>query len=123
MATTRGRHRVGALADFPEGKPRVVQVGRREIGIVNVRGTLYALPNLCPHQAGPLCRAPRTTGTLRAGAEDDFAFRWVLDGEIIACPWHGMEFHVPTGQCLAHREIRLRRYDLVVEGSDVSVVL
>src|SRR5689334_5717722 len=107
MAAARGRHPVGVLADFPEGEPRVVHVDRREIGIVNVRGTLYALPNLCPHRAGPLCRAPRTTGTLGASAEDGFAFRWILEGEIITCPWHGMEFHVPTGQCLAHREIRL----------------
>jgi nitrite reductase (NADH) small subunit len=123
MERARTPHPIGTLADFPEGEPRVVQVGRREIGVFNVGGSLYALPNLCPHQAGPLCRAPRTTGTLRSSADEGWALEWIFDGEVVTCPWHGMEFHVPTGQCLAQREIRLRRYDVVVDAGNVSVLI
>jgi len=53
----------------------VVRVGRREIGVFNLRGELYGLPNVCPHQTrvpctrasrlwAPSSRAGRTTGGL-----------------------------------------------------------
>ena len=45
------------------------------------------------------------TGTLIADAEGGWRPRWALEGEVIACPWHGLEYHVPTGRCLAFPEI------------------
>jgi nitrite reductase/ring-hydroxylating ferredoxin subunit len=112
---------VGALADFPPGTHHVVRIGGRQIGVFNIGGELHALPNLCPHQTGPLCEGRRLSGTLRASAETGWRPEWVLDGEIIACPWHGLEYHVPTGRCLAYPHIRLRLYDVGVEGGDVVV--
>jgi nitrite reductase/ring-hydroxylating ferredoxin subunit len=44
-----------------------------------------------------------------------------MEGEVIACPWHGLEYHVPTGRCLAYPEITLRRYEVDVRGEDVVV--
>lgn len=123
MSTVKASHVVGCLEDFPEGEPQVVRVGRREIGIFNIDGRLHGLPNLCPHQTGPLCEAPRLTGTLEASADSRWQFRWVHDGEVVRCPWHGLEFHVPSGQCLAFREIVLRRYEVVVEDGVVSVLV
>jgi nitrite reductase/ring-hydroxylating ferredoxin subunit len=114
---------VGRLADFPEGTHRVVRVGRREIGVFNIRGRLYGLPNLCPHQTGPLCEGRRVTGTLAADAAGDWRPRWTMEGEVVVCPWHGLEYHVPTGRCLAYPEIQLRRYEVGVEGDDVVVSL
>jgi nitrite reductase/ring-hydroxylating ferredoxin subunit len=112
---------VGTVADFPEGTHRVVSVEGREVGIFNIRGRLYGLLNRCAHQGGPVCAAARTTGTLVADAEGRWMPRWEHDGEIVACPWHGLEYHVPSGRCLAFPEIVLRRYDVVVEGEDVVV--
>jgi nitrite reductase (NADH) small subunit len=114
---------VGRVTDFPEGTHRVVRVGRREIGVFNIRGRLYGLPNLCPHQTGPLCEGRRLTGTLAADAGSGWRPRWTMDGEVVACPWHGLEYHVPTGRCLAYPEIQLRRYEVSVEGEDVVVAL
>ena len=114
---------VGRLADFPEGTHRVVSVGRRRIGVFNVAGRLYGLPNLCPHQTGPLCEGRRVTGTLVADAASRWEPRWVMDGEVIACPWHGLEYHIPTGRCLAYPEITLRRYDVSLRGDDVVVAV
>jgi nitrite reductase/ring-hydroxylating ferredoxin subunit len=101
----------------------VVSVGARRIGVFNVGGELYGLPNICPHQTGPLCEGARTTGTLVADAEGGWQPRWALDGEVIACPWHGLEYHVPTGRCLAYPQIRLRRYAVSVRGDEVVVSL
>ena len=109
---------VGRVADFPEGTHRVVTVDGRSVGIFNIGGRFYGLLNRCAHQGGPLCEARRTTGTL---VSDGWRLEWAQEGEIIACPWHGLEYHVPTGRCLAFPEIVLRRYDVVVDGDDVVV--
>ena len=112
---------VGRAADFPPGTHRVVEVDGREVGVFNLGGRLYGLLNRCAHQGGPLCAGRMVTGTLAADASSDWHRQWVLDGEVIACPWHGLEYHVPTGQCLAYPRIRVRRYDVRVEGEDVVV--
>ena len=114
---------VGALADFPPGTHRVVRANGREIGVFNIAGALYGLPNICPHQTGPLCEGARTTGTLAADADSQWAPRWVMEDEVIVCPWHGLEYHVPTGQCLAYPEITLRRYPVIVRDGEVVVTV
>jgi nitrite reductase/ring-hydroxylating ferredoxin subunit len=121
--TERRQRPVHVIADaegFPVGTHRVVQVDGREIGVFNVGGEYHALPNLCPHQLGPLCTG-RVSGTLAARQDTDWRRQWILDGEIVTCPWHGLEYHIPTGQCLALPEIRLRRYEVWVEEGQVKI--
>ena len=43
------------------------------------------------------------------------------EGEIVACPWHGLEYHIPTGRCLAFSNIKLRTYKVLVEDGKVKV--
>jgi nitrite reductase (NADH) small subunit len=116
-------HVLGCTGDFPEGSHGVVDVGDRSIGVFNIAGELFAVRNVCPHQAGPVCESMRTTGTMVADAEHDWALEWAHDGEIVACPWHGLEFHVPTGRCLGHTGYRLRRYRVRVLEDEVLLSL
>jgi 3-phenylpropionate/trans-cinnamate dioxygenase ferredoxin subunit len=109
---------VGRVADFPEGTHRVVLVDGRSVGVFNIGGRFYGLLNRCAHQGGPLCSAKRTTGTL---VGDGRRLEWAHEGEIVACPWHGLEYHVPTGQCLAFPHIRVRTYEVTVVGDEVVV--
>jgi nitrite reductase (NADH) small subunit len=122
-AALTDRHVVGRLDDFPPGSHRVVTLGRREIGVFNIRGELYALPNVCPHQTGPLCEGKRLVGALEAHPMESGG--WLLesvgDGEVIQCPWHQLEFHVPTGRCLAFPRISVRTYEVAVVGDDVLI--
>ena len=62
-------HVVGPVSEFPDGSHRVVDVGGRQIGVFNIRGTFHALPNICPHQTGPVCEAKQVVGTLLATEE------------------------------------------------------
>jgi nitrite reductase/ring-hydroxylating ferredoxin subunit len=112
---------VGRPADFPDGTHRVVEVDGRRIGVFRIDGRFYALPNRCPHQGGPLCEGRGLTGTLVADEAGGWRPRWAMDGEVIACPWHGLEYHVPTGRCLAYPEIRLRHHEVTVRGDEVVV--
>jgi nitrite reductase/ring-hydroxylating ferredoxin subunit len=111
---------VARAEDLPEGTHRIVRVANREIGIFNVRGDYYALPNLCPHQRGPLCSG-NVSGTLMYGPETDWKLAWVYEDEVITCPWHSLEFHIPTGRCIALRGIQLRTYDVRVVDGEVRI--
>lgn len=116
-------HVLGPIADFPEGSHAVVEVENRSVGVFNIAGELFALRNVCPHQAGPVCESVRTTGTLIADEQHEWQLTWTHDGEIVACPWHGLEFHVPTGRCLGHTGYRLRRYRVQVLEDEVLLSL
>jgi nitrite reductase/ring-hydroxylating ferredoxin subunit len=113
---------IAPVSEFPPNTHRVVKVGRREIGVFNVDGAFYALPNLCTHQLGPLCQG-KVSGTVICNRETGWKLQWGFENEIITCPWHGMEYHIKTGTCLAFPEIRLRSYEVWVEDGQVKVRL
>ena len=115
-------HVVCRLDELPEGTHRVVRVGNRDIGVFNIRGELHAIPSLCPHQRGPLCSGA-VSGTIDYGPHTEWQLRWIWDGEVVTCPWHGLEFHVPSGQCLALPDVRLRKFELRSVDGEVRVVV
>lgn len=123
-ASTRTRRRIDVcpLEELPDGSRRIVDTGRREVGVFNVGGELYALPNVCSHQLGPLCEG-KISGTLVTSEENEWVPRWEYEGEVITCPWHGLEFHIKTGRCLAHPEVRLRSYEVLVEDGMVKLLV
>ena len=115
-------HNAGPLSDFPPGSHKVVHLGRVAVGIFNVDGELHALPNVCPHQFGPLCEG-RVNGTTACSAATDWQFAWVRDGEIVTCPWHGIEFDIATGVSLVTSRLRVRTYPVRVEDGEVVVAV
>jgi len=100
----------------------VVKLGRVEVGVFNVDGDFYALPNVCPHQFGPLCEGT-VNGTMACSAATDWKFQWVRDGEIVTCPWHGVEFDIATGKSLSSPRLRVRTYPVAVEDGQVKVTV
>ena len=111
-------HVVGRLSELPPGERKIVRVGALEVGVFNVDGELYALPNICTHQFGPLCQG-QVSGTVVARAETGFRVEWAHDGHILVCPWHGLEFDVTTGRCVAYPRVKLRSYKVRVDGDTV----
>jgi nitrite reductase/ring-hydroxylating ferredoxin subunit len=94
--------RVGPVAAIPRGQGRAFSVGRYEVAVFNVDGTLYATENACPHQGGPIAE-----GT--------------LEGQEVTCPWHAWCFDVSTGKMKLTDMTMLVRFDVRVEGGDVLV--
>ena len=113
---------VATVDELPEGQHIVVEVRGREIGLFNVQGQYYALPNACIHQNGPLCRGA-TSGTVIADASTNWKRTWARDGEVIVCPWHSLEFDIKTGQCLAYPRRKLPTWQVKVEGAQLKVVM
>jgi 3-phenylpropionate/trans-cinnamate dioxygenase ferredoxin subunit len=106
------RYIVGRVSDLPDGERLIVDIGGRSIGVFHVGGEFYALRNRCPHAGGELCRG-RVVGRL----DSDRPGRYVHDlaRPLVACPWHGWEFELATGQSyIDPRRTRVRAYDVEV---------
>ncbi|WP_028808106.1 Rieske (2Fe-2S) protein [Streptomyces canus] len=72
-------HRIGALDDFPPGRP--VRRSVDDVPVVVVRetdGSIHALADRCSHLAGPLSEGTVSDGCVR-------------------CPWHGSVFRLSDG--------------------------
>lgn len=107
------------VREIKPGDRRIVTVGRRSIGVFRVGDNFYALNNRCPHQGGPLCLG-RVYPRLTSRGPGDFG----TEGEaaMLACPWHGWEYDLATGQSfLGPGEAPVRSYDVAVEpGSSLA---
>jgi len=79
--------------------PVPVCVGRRG------NGELFGLVDKCLHQGGPLSRGviQGTTDAVEVGE-----YRWVREGEILKCPWHGYEYDTTDGSTLFDRCRKVR---------------
>jgi nitrite reductase/ring-hydroxylating ferredoxin subunit len=112
---------VCSVDELPPGQRKLVRVGALEVGVFNIDGQFYGLPNLCTHQFGPLCQGA-ITGTIVARAETGFRRAWVQDGRVLICPWHGLEFDLTTGRCLAYSRVKLRTYRVEVREGQVVLL-
>ena len=86
---------VAPLRSFPSGERRIVEVGGRSIGVFRVGESFFGIRNRCPHQGGPLCLG-HVLGVACADAPGSSPL--VGDPLRIACPWHGWEYDLDTGQ-------------------------
>lgn len=105
---------VAMTTEIPPGSRKIVEIDGKSIGIFNVNGVFVAVLNVCPHESAPVC-----LGQVRGTTEPSMPgqLRWIRNGEILACPWHGWEFDLLTGQCLTDRR-RLFRFDVnVIDGA------
>jgi nitrite reductase/ring-hydroxylating ferredoxin subunit len=107
---------VARLDEFGPGERRIVEAGRRSIGVFRVGDRFYAINNYCPHQGGPLCLG-RTKPWLSSPLPGEYS----VDEQdaLLACPWHGWEYDLATGQSfLGPGEPPVRTYAVSVERGD-----
>jgi len=96
--------RVTGTTDVEPGHGIVAEVNGKTLAIFNVDGTFHAIDNTCIHRGGPL-------------GEGD------LEGSVVTCPWHGWQYDVTTGACVANPVAKVERYEVKVEGTDVKVLV
>jgi nitrite reductase/ring-hydroxylating ferredoxin subunit len=77
---------------------------------------------ILPHQFGPVCEG-HVTGTLLSDGEHNWNHYWGLEGRVISCPWHGIEFDVTTGAALANPKLKMRQYSLLIVDNEVRLRL
>jgi nitrite reductase/ring-hydroxylating ferredoxin subunit len=96
--------KVASISDLAPGSAKTVEVNGTAIALYNVSGTIYATDNACLHQGGPLGEG-------------------ILEGEIIACPWHMWEYSVRTGEKVGAISLKVATYPVKVEGPDIKVAV
>ncbi len=116
---------VGKVSEFKDGDRRIVIAGTTEIGVFRDGDRFHAYSNYCVHQGGPACE-----GLIIAKVEEkimpDKTSRGLYFSETdmhFVCPWHGYEYDLRTGECVADRRLKLRRYEVVQKGDDLYVVV
>ena len=96
-----------SLAELPPESHRTVKVGRRKLALFHYQGAITALGNGCLHEGGPL---------------GEGFIQVLADGETyVACPWHGWQYHLRTGEAPEGFADRQAVYDVRVEDGHILV--
>jgi NAD(P)H-dependent nitrite reductase small subunit len=88
------------VSDIPSGTGKCIEHRDKPIAVFNVNGRFYAINHTCPHRGGPLAE-----GT--------------LEGNVVACPWHGWTFCVDSGLADHPGGHSVATYEIEVEGDNV----
>jgi nitrite reductase/ring-hydroxylating ferredoxin subunit len=94
--------KVAKTSEMPPGAAREFHADGHVIALFNVNGQLHCLDNTCMHRGGPLGQG-------------------ALEGNIVTCPWHGWQYNVTTGEAVFNEQIKVKRYEVKVEGEDIVV--
>lgn len=112
---------VGKVSDFENGDRKIIDVNGKSIGVFRVDDQFYALRNRCPHQFGPLCVGTLAPRAVSSGPGD---VRVESGPPLIACPWHGWEYDLATGQSFmgpGRGNTPVLSYDVnVLPGSEIA---
>ncbi|MCO1367053.1 non-heme iron oxygenase ferredoxin subunit [Burkholderia multivorans] len=88
--------------DLAPGEVRQVQTDGCPLAVYNLEGRFYATSDVCTH----------ATASLSSGE--------IVDGDLIACPVHDGQFHIPTGQAVTFPcTVDLRTYRIIEDGDQV----
>ncbi|HET7909283.1 MAG TPA: Rieske 2Fe-2S domain-containing protein [Nitrospira sp.] len=95
---------VAKVEEIPSGTGKTVQVNGIWIALFNLNGSFFAIDNTCPHAGGPIGEGK-------------------LSGEIVACPWHGWQFNVRTGEREDNPNFTVACCPVRVQGSEVQIAV
>jgi len=94
--------KVAEVGDVAEGRGRSVQAEGRVLALFRVKDQYFAVGSLCLHRGGPL-------------AEGE------LQGHVVTCPWHGWQYDVRTGSFTVIPTLKVKTYNVKLEGGSILV--
>lgn len=105
LSDNQNWHRVASTHEIETDEALPVTVGDTEIALCKLGDEVYALNNICTHEY--------------ACMSDGF-----IEGDLIECPLHQAQFHIPTGKVVSPpAEVDLETYPVKVENGEVYVQL
>ena len=105
-AETTREERYIKLAETHEIAPnsgKTVYANGEQIALFNLNGVFYAISGNCPHRGAPLSEG-------------------MVQEDKVFCAWHCFDFNLKTGACGAVPELRVRTYEVKVEGDSILVL-
>ena len=95
--------KVATNQEITSGQGKQIQIDGHNIALFNVGGKYYAIHDECTHAGGSLAEGS-------------------LEGNIVACPWHGATFDVTCGKVLSDPAYEdVRSYPVKVEGAEILI--
>lgn len=89
--------------DLPEGKMKAVNFAGDVVCIIHLKGSFYAINNICTHEGAPLDEGS-------------------IQGFEVECPWHGARFDIRTGEVKAPpAEKPVPTYQVKVNGDEILI--
>jgi nitrite reductase (NADH) small subunit len=95
---------VGKVDDFEEGVGRAFAVNGRMVAVYRRGQTFFAIDDFCPHMGASLAEGH-------------------VDGETVACPWHGWRFCIRDGTWEDNPRIKIDSFSVRVQGDEVQVLV
>ena len=113
------------LNELEVGSRREVVLNGREFVVFNTGKGCVAYENRCLHQGGPVCSQGTLHPHLSAKIQEDGSVsEYYKEGAtVLACPWHGWEYDLSTGQLLAQPSLALKAASVTLEEDTVIVQL
>lgn len=100
------RIKVAEVDELDSGDRKHVEIKGKEISILNVDGSYYAVENFCPHMGGPVGNGPLGEADGRA---------------VIRCPFHEWRFDLESGNVVFPSKMKVMSYDVSLEKYEVDV--
>ncbi len=97
-----GRAVIGEKSDFPPSKMQMISIEGKDVLVLNLDGSYYAIDDTCTHMGASL-----TEGQLK--------------GSTVICGWHGANFDCKSGKLekFPAKINDLKSYKVVIESDDV----
>ena len=90
------------VSEMRPNEGKFFELDGRTFALFLVEGKYYCVDNTCLHRGGPI-------------------WEGFLDGAVVACPWHGWQYDLDTGQCKGRPSAKLVTYEVRVEGDDILI--
>ncbi len=117
-------HLVAKIADFKDGERQIIRIAQHEIGVFRHEGAFFAYSNFCLHQGGPACEGLTIARVEEKLTEDKKSLGLYFTHDMnFVCPWHGYEYDMKTGEHVADRRLKLRKYETVQKDGSLYVVI
>ena len=97
-----GRAVIGKTSDFPPSKMQMISVEGKDVLVLNLDGSYYAIDDTCTHMGASLAEGQ-------------------LEGSTVICGWHGANFDCKSGKLekFPAKINDLKSYKVVIESDDV----
>src|SRR5690606_37132989 len=96
--------KLGKTSELFNKRGKLFQIDdETEVVIFKVYDKFYAVDNVCPHNHSPLM------------------YDGYIEGMYVACPVHGFQFHLETGEQPTQMGCKIRTFDLKIENDYIYV--
>ena len=94
--------KVASKNEIQNGRGKTIGVNGKEIALLNDNGKFFAIENTCAHMQGHLGEGSCENGN-------------------VTCPWHGWTYDLKTGKNTFNEDIKLKTFEIKIEGNDILV--